>query len=340
MTFNRQYPGILFPGRTDRDPGDEKLHEPDALPLIDSMKPSTWLNAAFHVVRFNPDMVILPLWVSFWAPQFWTITSIVKRHCKARILYLCHNVVEHESSRIGKILTRMVLSTGDFFIVHSEEERRGLLAMFPGANVQKAPHPTYNVFNFRRFNPVTIKEKYDLTGNVILFFGFVREYKGLRYLIKALPQVLSEMDVTLLVVGEFWRDKNEYVQMIRERDVESAVVIVDQYVPNEAIGYYFSAADLVVQPYISATGSGVIQTAFGFDKPVIATKVGCLPEIVENGKTGFLVPPRDAEALAQAIVRFFREKKSEEFVNHVRDERRRFSWENMVETIESFSQTK
>jgi len=159
MTFNRQYPGILFPGRTDRDPSDEKLHEPDALPLIDSMNPFTWLNAAFHVVRFNPDMVILPWWVSFWAPQFWTITSIVKRHCKARILYLCHNVVEHESSRIGKILTRMVLSTGDFFIVHSEEERRGLLGMFPGASVQKAPHPTYETFNFKPFNSLTIKEK-------------------------------------------------------------------------------------------------------------------------------------------------------------------------------------
>jgi len=148
------------------------------------------------------------------------------------------------------------------------------------------------------------------------------------------------MDVTLLVVGEFWRDKNEYVQLIREKHVESAVVIVDQYVPNEEIGYYFYAADLVVQPYISATGSGVIQTAFGFDKPVIATKVGCLPEIVEDGKTGFLVPPRDAEALAQAIVRFFREKKSEEFVLHVREERRRFCWENMVEAIESFSEVK
>jgi glycosyltransferase involved in cell wall biosynthesis len=340
ISFSRQYPKVLFPGKTDKDPSEKPIREAGVLPLIDSMNPITWVNAALRIIRGRAELVILQWWVSFWAPQFWTISTLVRLFSQAKILYLCHNLVEHESRWIDKILTRMVLSTGDFFIVHSEEERRDLLTMFPEARIQKSPHPTYEVFNFKPFDLKKVKEKYGLQGNIIIFFGFVREYKGLRYLIEALPQVLSEIDVTLLVVGEFWRDKDNYLRLIKEKDVESAVVIVDKYVPNEEIGSYFSAADLVVQPYISATGSGVIQTAFGFNKPVIVTKVGSLPEMVEDGKTGFLVPPRDPEGLASAILRFFREDKSEEFSNNIREERGRFSWERMVKTIESLTSVK
>jgi len=340
ITFSRQYPKLLFPGKTDRDPSEEKIREAGALRLIDSMNPFTWVNAAFRIIRNKTDLVILPWWVSFWAPQFWTISVLVKYLSKARILYLCHNVVEHESSRVDRFLTRMALSTGDFYIVHSKEERRRLLDMFPEARVRTSPHPTYEVFNFKPFDSKKAKEECGLKGNVILFFGFVREYKGLRYLIEALPKILSEIDVTLLVAGEFWKDKEEYLRLIKEKGLESDVVVVDKYVPNEEIGNYFSATDLVVQPYISATGSGVIQTAFGFNKPVIATMVGSLPEMVEDGKTGFLVSPRDSDALAKAIVRFFREKRSEEFAHHIREERYRFSWQRMVETIESFYDVK
>ncbi|MGM0425914.1 MAG: glycosyltransferase [Thermodesulfobacteriota bacterium] len=322
------------------DPSVKQLREAGAWPLIDSMNPLTWVNTVRYIVREKADLVILPWWVSFWAPQFWTISTLVRLLSQAKILYLCHNLVEHESRWMDKTLTRAVLSTGDYFLVHSEGEKQGLLSMFPKAEVQKSPHPTYEVFNFKPFDAKRVKAKYRLKGNIILFFGFVREYKGLRYLIEALPQVLTKIEATLLVVGEFWKDKEKYLRLIREKDVEPAVVMVDQYIPNEEIGDYFSAADVVVQPYISATGSGVIQTAFGFNKPVIATKVGSLPEMVEDGRTGFLVPPRDPDGLAKAIVLFFREDRSEEFSNNIREDRHRFSWEEMVKTIESFTNVK
>ena len=147
--------------------------------------------------------------------------------------------------------------------------------------------------------------------------------------------MLSKIEVTLLVVGEFWRDKDKYLRLIKDKNVESAGVVVDKYVPNEEIGSYFIAADLVVQPYISATGSGVIQAAFGFNKPVIATTVGSLPEVIEDGKTGYLVRPRDPDELAKAILRFFRDQKSEEYINNIRKEKHRFSWETMIAVIES-----
>lgn len=337
ISFTRQYPQFLFPGKTDIDPSEKQIREEGVLPLIDSMNPLTWVNAALKIVRDRPELVILPWWVSFWAPQFWIISTLVKYFSKTKILYICHNLVEHESKWVDRILTRLVLKTGDFFIVHSAEDQEGLLSMIPGAEVRKSFHPTYEVFNFGPSDPDAVRKRHGLKGKIILFFGFVREYKGLKYLIEALPRVLSKMKVTLLVVGEFWKDKDEYIRLIKDLKIENNIILVDEYVPNEEVGLYFSAADLVVQPYTSATGSGVIQTAFGFNKPVIATRVGCLREVIDHKKTGYLVPPRDSEAIANAVVSFYEEGKAEEFVvDNIIKEKEKFSWDRMVETIESF----
>jgi glycosyltransferase involved in cell wall biosynthesis len=238
---------------------------------------------------------------------------------------------------VDKILTRVVLRNGDGFVVHSEEDRNNLLAMFPRAKVKKTFHPTYEVFDMGNIEIDHIRKRLGIDGNIVLFFGFVRPYKGLKYLILALPEVLSQVTVTVLVVGEFWKDKEEYLQLIERLGIENNVVIIDQYVPNEEIQDYFSAADLVVQPYVSATGSGIVQTAFAFNKSVVATEVGSLPEIIENGKTGYLVPAEDPEKLARAIVRFFVEGKSEEFSRNIEKAKYRFSWDRMVDCIEQLS---
>jgi glycosyltransferase involved in cell wall biosynthesis len=174
---------------------------------------------------------------------------------------------------------------------------------------------------------------------VLLFFGFVREYKGLRYLLEALPDVLKTVNVTLLVVGEFWKDKAVYLNLIRELNVEEHVIVIDDYVPNEEVGLYFSAADLVIQPYVSATGSGIVQIAFGFEKPVIATRVGSLPEVVRDGSTGYLVSPAESTELAEAIIRFFQENRAAEFVANIQQEHYKFSWERLVNMLEACAAT-
>ena len=178
-----------------------------------------------------------------------------------------------------------------------------------------------------------MRKRLGIDGNIVLFFGFIRPYKGLKYLILALPEVPSQETVTLLVVGEFWKDKEEYLHLIERLDIENNVVIIDQYVPNEEVQDYFSAADLAVQPYVSATGSGIVQTAFAFNKPVVATEVGSLPEIIEDGETGYLVPPEEPEELAMAIVTFFVERKSDEFSENIEKVKYRFSWDRMVDCI-------
>jgi glycosyltransferase involved in cell wall biosynthesis len=338
FSFKRQYPEWLFPGRTDIDPSQTHIKEEGDQKILDSLNPISWLRVACKIIKLNPDLLIIPWWVSFWTLQFWTISLLVKVFSKSQILFLCHNVVEHESKWIDKIATIFVLKNGDYFIVHSNEDQQNLLSMFPKAKLRKSFHPTYDIFNFGDFDPDTVKKKYEIESNIILFFGFVREYKGLKYLIKALSEVLTKINVTLLIVGEFWKDKDEYLHLINTLGIKDKIVIIDDYVPNEDVGLYFSAADLVVQPYVSATGSGIIQIAFGFGKPVIATKVGCLSEVVEDGKTGYLVPPESPHELAEAIVKYFSEGNVEIFDKNVKKENYKFSWDRMVNIIESFQQ--
>lgn len=336
LAFKRQYPKFLFPGKTDIDPSQTHIREEGVQKKLDSINPISWFIVARKIIKSDPDLVIIPWWVSFWALQFWTISLLIKIFASSKILFVCHNVVEHESKWTDNLLTRFVLKNGDFFIVHSEEDQQNLLTIFPEARVKKSFHPNYNVFNTGGFDPDKIRKKYGIEGKIILFFGFVREYKGLKYLIKALPEVLSEITVTLFIVGEFWQDKEEYLYLIDNLGIKENIIIIDDYIPNEEVGFYFSAADLVVQPYTSATGSGIVQMAFGFNKPVVATMVGCLPEVVEGGKTGYLVQPRSSQELAEAIIKYFQENNAEQFKKNIEQESYKFSWDRMVDDIENF----
>ena len=186
FAFKRQYPSILFPGKTDRDPSGTPMKVQDAERILDSMNPITWVKVARKIIRSNQELLIIPWWVSFWAPQFWTISFLVKFFGKTPILFICHNVVEHESRWIDKWLTALVLRNGDAFIVHSREDEQNLLSRFPSAIVRRSPHPNYGVFNMAHPKGNSVREKYGIRHPIILFFGFVRDYKGLQYLIKAL----------------------------------------------------------------------------------------------------------------------------------------------------------
>lgn len=337
FSFKRQYPQWLFPGKSDMDPSRMHIRAPGIERVIDSVNPATWIVAAGKIIRLNPDVVILPWWVSFWAPQYLVMTRLVKCGTRARILYICHNVVEHESGMMDKLLARLVLRAGDLFLVHSGEDRKNLLAMIPDARVCKRFHPTYDVFQRAVPGREESRSRLGVSGNVLLFFGFVRRYKGLQYLLEALPAILAQVPVTLLVAGEFWKDKDNYLDIINRLGIGGQVRFIDEYVPNEEVGRFFSAADLVVQPYLSATGSGVVQVAFGFEKPVVATSVGSLPEIVEDGKTGYVVAPGSSSAIAEAVISFFKEGRAALFAENIRAGRYRFSWDHLVDGIEELA---
>ena len=338
-SFKRQYPLFLYPGKTDKDSSQIPLRDAEIESCLDSMNPFTWFNVARKIVRDRPDMTIFPWWAVFWAPQFLIIIWILRLFSKTKILFICHNILEHERNRFKSVISKCVLSTGDYFIVHSEEEKERLIKILGKTQVKMNFHPTYESFNSGQIPREKAKERLQIEEeNILLFFGFVREYKGLTYLIQAMPDILNHIDARLVIAGEFWVDKSYYLKLIRTLDLAKKVTIVDRYIPNEEVPYFFYASDIVILPYTSVTGSGLVQLAFGFSKPVVVSRIGALSEVVGDKKTGFLVSPKNPQEIAKAVVEFFRESHRDEMVERIKKENKKFSWDHLVGTIETFGE--
>ncbi len=336
-SVKRQYPQFLYPGQTDKDSSLSPLRDPEIEPSLDFANPFSWLNVAGKIVGDNPDITIFPWWVAFWAPPFLLIIWILKMFSKTKILFICHNILEHEQNRLKLIMAKCVLPRGDYFIVHSKEEKEQLIKIIGKTEVKVHFHPTYETFNSLAISRDGARERLKIREvNILLFFGFVREYKGLRYLLQAMPDILNQIDARLLIAGEFWEDKNDYLKLIRTLGIGDKVTIVDRYIPNEEIPYFLGASDIVILPYTSVTGSGLVQLAFGFHKPVVVTKIGALSEVVDDRRTGFLVSPKNPREIAKAVVEFFTGSRRDEMVEWIRKESPRFSWDHLVGTIETF----
>ncbi|MBC8163215.1 MAG: glycosyltransferase [Roseiflexaceae bacterium] len=342
-SFTRQYPRFLFPGKSDRDPSAAPLKIACEY-VLDPVNPFTWWQLCRRVRADAPDLLILQWWVPYWTPCLTAISRWIKHHTNIPIVYICHNVVPHDGGGfLDRRLATTVLRQGDAFIVHSEQDRYQLQALLPQANVHKAHHPTYAELATGQ-SGTTAQELRTSLGipadrPVLLFFGFVRPYKGLEYLIQAMAQILERRAVHLLVVGEFWSDPEFYKRYAREFNVDHAITFVNRYVPNEELRPYFDLGDVVVLPYISATQSGVAQLAFGFGKPVITTRVGGLHEVVADGVNGLLVPPQDEQALAQAVLRFYETQLKDTMTETIRQQQvERFSWNALVQVVERIGQ--
>jgi glycosyltransferase involved in cell wall biosynthesis len=333
ITFKRQYPSILFPGKTQAETG-ESIHAAPAPQLVDSINPFNWVAVGKTLRQQRFDLLIFKYWLPFFGPCFGTIARTAKRGTGTKVLFICDNVIPHEHRPGDAAFTRYAFRPVDHFIVQSRTVEQQLNEFWPGASYRLAPHPVYNIFG----NPIEKQEARRILGvrgsRVLLFFGYVRAYKGLTVLIRAVAALPPEMDVHLMVVGEFYDDEQKYRTLIRELGLEDRITINSDYVPNDMVGRYFSASDAVVLPYLSATQSGIAQIAYNFDKPVIATDVGGLSEVILDGRTGYVVPPDDASRLAAAITMYFEEGHEADFTTHVRQEKGKYSWDNMVASIE------
>ena len=334
VNYSRLYPGFLFPGKTQYDESKD-AHRVDSVRLIDSINPLTWVRTGFHLVRLRPDAVLVQWWHPYFAPAIFKICSIVRMFTKARVVFICHNVVPHEKSMIDRLLARLAFSMAHGFMVQSEEDRNNLLAMKKKAVAAIHPHPIYDFFKKGDTGRDEARKAIgEGPGNLVLFFGYIRAYKGLEFLIRSMSEVISSIPVRLLVVGEFYEDREPYDRLVRKLGLEDSVRFVDRYVENEEVQQYFSACDLVVLPYISATQSGIAQIAIAFDRPMIVTRVGGLPEVVAEGRTGFVVDAGDPSALADRITGFFTEGMAGKMAPFFEEEKKRFSWESMVHALE------
>ncbi len=333
ISYTRQYPKMIFPGKTDQDPSENALRADPVEYLIDSMNPYTWYQGSRAIREFGPDRVIFPWWVIFWAPQILYLAKKVGKEKKAKRIFICHNVAEHETNGIKERINKHVLQQGDVLITQSKEETRKLKGIVSGecrkVRILTGFHPTYaDLCVMPRESEETKKECPEL-----LFFGFVRKYKGLDVLLEALAKVITRRKVILRIVGEFWKDKEGYLEKIKELEIENYIQIVDEYVPNEELGRYFHAADLVIQPYLSASGSGVSQLAYGFGKPVIATNVGSIGEVIMDKINGRLVDPGDADGLSTAILESLEREELSRMNIEAKKVKDRFSWSRFADTI-------
>lgn len=336
INFSYQYPAWLYPGTGQFD-ASGKVIEVRNDRIFHSLLPSSWNAVVRRVIKNDSEILLTAWWTYFFALQYAYINARVKKAGK-RVMYICHNVKQHENRPLESFFTKLAFKDVDYFIVHSNEDRENLLKYRPDANIKINVHPTYDhfasLYDKTRAEFIKTKKK----PNTILYFGVVRQYKGLKYLIEAFPMVLKEIsDANLLIVGDFWEKEEEYRQMLKDYRIEKSTELINRYVPNEEVGDYFLMADVVALPYISATQSGIVQIAYGFQKPVIVTRVGGLPEVVDEGKTGFTVNPQDSLSLAEGIIKALKNAQSETFADNIKTYSEKFSWDHMVDTIESFS---
>jgi glycosyltransferase involved in cell wall biosynthesis len=338
ITFKRQYPAFLFPGKTQQETGDAGIAVPSEQ-LVDSINPFNWIRIGFQLRRRLPDAVVFKYWLPFFGPCFGTICRIIKWRRPTRVIAVCDNVIPHER-RIGdRVFTRYAFRPVDGFIVQSETVEKDLLGMVQNPLYRKVAHPVYEIFGSALPKKEARERLHLKKDRVLLFFGYVRPYKGLHTLIDAMKKVRQSLDVTLLVVGEFYDPEAAYRTHIAREGLDDVIRVVSDYVPNESVAEYFSAADVVVLPYLAATQSGIAQIAYNFGKPVIATNVGGLAETLIDGVSGLIVPPKSPDALAGAILDFYQKNLEPVFVEGVKKERQKYSWENLVSAIEELAST-
>jgi glycosyltransferase involved in cell wall biosynthesis len=335
ISFSRLYPGFLFPGVRQVDVSGVAMRKHPAHHIIDCLNPLTWFRAAKLAASLNPDLLVFTWWNPFFGPIVKTIASLYKRRTGKPVVIIAENVISHESRRIDLLLTMMALRQADRFLVLSGVVEQDIRRLFPDAKLYRSSLPVYDCYNVgESLTRRQAQERLGLAGKkVVLFFGYVRKYKGLMNLIEAFPAIRRSVeDVHLLIVGEYYDDPRPYRERIEELGLQDCVKEVAEYVANEDVHVYFEAANVAVLPYNGATQSGILSIAYGFKKPVIVTDVGGLAELVDEGRTGYVVPPHDVGKLADAVVRYFMENREEEFSAHIAAKREQSSF-NQIRNV-------
>lgn len=337
VSFKKQYPKLLYK-KEQKDNQNDSFKYDNTKFLLNTINPLSYIKTARYLKKEKPDLLIFKWWHPFFAPSYWLVLKRLGKK-KPKTVFLCHNVLPHEKFPFQKSLTKAVLKKGDAYIVHSELEEANLKLLIKNPVYKKIPLATFNLFSLTDISKKEARNSLNLKqeDKIMLFFGFIREYKGLKHLIRAMPQIVSSFsDIKLLIVGEFFEgNKNEYLELIKSTGCENSIILYDGYIPDKEVEKYFKACDVVVLPYESATQSGIVQIAYSFNKPVIATSVGGLPEVVIDSKTGYLVPPCDSKSLTDAIISFYENNKSDEFEENIKEEADKYSWEKLSDIIYS-----
>ena len=338
FTFTMQYPDFLFPGKTQYSeaprPSDLSISR-----TINSINPFSWFRTARAIRKAGIDLIVIKFWIPLMAPCLGTIARLCRRR-GIRVVSILDNVIPHEPHFWDRWLIRYFIRSVDRFIAMSESVQRDCLSFRPKGPVALTVHPLYDNFG----QAVEKAEARRLLGlpedkTILLFFGFIRDYKGLDLLMKSYAKIKNQKskieNLLLVVAGEFYNNGEQYSDLERELGLEGTIAWHTDFIPDDKVRYYFSAADLIVQPYKTATQSGVTQIAYHFERPMLVTNVGGLAEIVPNGKVGYVCDVNE-DSVARAIEHFAGlnpRQREAEFKENIQNEKQKYAWSNMTQLI-------
>ncbi|MBM3412769.1 MAG: glycosyltransferase [Bacteroidetes bacterium] len=330
-SFSLQYPGFLFPGKSQfvNTPPPTGL---TIRTLINSINPLNWIKVGLQLRKKNPELIIVRFWIPFMGPCLGTILRLINNK-KTKVICIADNVIPHEKRPGDRLFTHYFIKSCDGFVTMSKSVLKDLQLFAPTKPAKLTVHPLYDQFGPQHPQEFA-REKLGLNSQdkIILFFGFIRPYKGLDLLLAAMQmQQIRSLNIKLLIAGEFYENEVHYRQLIQDYQLQDQVILRTHFIPDEQVGFYLSAADVVVQPYKTATQSGVTPLAYYFKKPMIVTNVGGLPEMVPHEKAGLVCEP-NPEAIAKSIESFYN-KGAAYFASGILEERRKYEWSTMIETL-------
>jgi glycosyltransferase involved in cell wall biosynthesis len=332
VSFSLQYPSMLFPGKTQfsDEPAPEGLQ---IRSLINSVNPLNWISVGNRLRREKPDLIVVRYWLPFMGPALGTILRIVRRNKHTRIVCIADNVVPHEKRAFDTAFTRYFLPAIDGFVTMSDKVMADLKSFVPQKPARTVQHPLYDNFG-AKLEKTEARRLLGLPGSerIILFFGFIRKYKGLDLLLEAMAEpALRNSGIRLLVAGEFYEDETAYRDLIKAKGIEDSVLLHTHFIPDSEVRRYLCAGDFIIQPYRNATQSGVTPLAYYFERPMVVTNVGGLPDLVPDHRCGIVCAPEPA-AIADAILECYRLGEAF-FIPHLQEEKKKYAWSNITAAI-------
>jgi len=335
INYSRQYPDFLFPGKS-QYLEDKTDHYP-SVRWIDSMNPLSWFKTGIKLAEKRYDLIIFRFWNPFFAPALGVIARVIKRKSPiTKLISLCDNILPHEKMPLEYFITSFLLKKLDGHLVQSSQTEKELHEIIKMPIYEKRFHPIYNTYS-HKIDKQEARRKLKLkSDNIILYFGIIRKYKGFDILLKAIAELKGKKTgFHLLAAGECYGNYEKYTELISELGIINYITWHNRYIPDEDVHMYFSAADIVVLPYRSASQSGITQIAYHYDLPVIVTEVGGLPEIVDEGKSGFIIQQENHIELSEVLNASLDKDTLNDMGEYIHSFKQKFSWDYFVEGIES-----
>ena len=333
FSFTTLYPAFLFPGKTQLVADDDTAKEIENKRVLSSINPFSYIKTARSINKFSPDILIIPYWMSFLAPAYGSVCRLLEK--KIKVISLVHNAISHERTIIERPLAKYFFNRCDAFIVMSEPVKHSLLSLCKNARILLLPHPIYDHYKDKIDRTIACQKlNINVSKKTLLFFGFIREYKGLDLLIEAMNHLSDNYQ--LVIAGECYGSFEKYSNLINNSTLKDNIVVFEQYINDDMVTTLFSAADVLVLPYRSATQSGVVALAYQLETPMIATDVGALGESIRSTETGIVAEGLSPEEIASAVSEYFENDKTNLYLKNIKQEKSRLSWKNFIAQIEEF----